>query len=181
MKFGKTLNGYEGLYQVSNFGRVKSLPKFHKMRKDDDIGFTSNEIILKNCSSSSGYYKVTLCKNKKKINVNIHKLVAITFIENPNNYTTINHKDGNKLNNRVDNLEWCTQLHNVREAIKLGFKKNTYGIKINQYDINEKYIKTWNSITEASKQLNINKSHICYCCKRKRKTAGGFIWRYGKN
>lgn len=109
MEIFKPIKGYEGLYEVSNLGRVKSLPKYHHTRFS---GYTEKERILKCRIDSYGYQMVTLCKNKKQKNYLIHRLVANTFLENPYNYDSINHKDENKLNNCVENLEFCDRYYN---------------------------------------------------------------------
>lgn len=111
----KDIKGYEGLYQVSNLGRVKRLNYWNGFE------YKNGEKILKptNQKNTPGYYrsKVKLCNGKDKRDFKVHRLVATAFIPNPNNYPIINHIDGNPLNNRVDNLEWCTQKHNMQEAI----------------------------------------------------------------
>lgn len=119
----------------------------------------------------------------------IHRLVAKTFIPNPNNLPIINHKDNNPLNNCIDNLEWCTQSHNVKYAYKYGNAKPTNGCfkkgsipynrkKINQYDLNGNFIKTYISLKEAAIANSISRGNICSCLSNTRKTAGGFIWKY---
>lgn len=95
----KDVVGYEGLYQVSNLGRVKSLFRYKK--------------ILKQFEDNKGYLRVTLYKNNKSKSIKVHKLVAEAFIPNPNNYDCINHKDENKTNNRVENLEFCSFYYNL--------------------------------------------------------------------
>lgn len=105
----KDIEGYEGLYQVSNLGKVKSL-NYNKTAKSE---------LLKLRKNTNGYTRVVLYKNRKAKDYQVHRLVAEAFIPNPNNYPIINHKDENKTNNRVDNLEWCTYLYN-----------NTYGTTI---------------------------------------------------
>lgn len=122
----KDIEGYEGLYQISNMGRVKSLggKASHK-----------NEMILK-LGIRNTYNVVNLRKNNNKKSFQIHRLVANAFIPNPNNYPIINHKDENPLNNCVDNLEWCTQKHNVIHSRHKMYKQR----KIIYSDINEKYI-----------------------------------------
>lgn len=99
MEIWKDIKGYEGLYQISNLGNVKSLRK---------------NVILKcsKCSREGNYYKAGLYKNGKTKTILVHKLVANAFIPNPNNLPCINHKDENKLNNKADNLEWCTYKQN---------------------------------------------------------------------
>src|SRR5574344_1100472 len=95
----KNVSGYEGIYQISNFGRVRSF-KFSNVR------------ILKNIVQSAGYLTVDLRKNGARKSFKIHRLVALAFIENPNNLPSINHKDECKTNNSVNNLEWCTDKYN---------------------------------------------------------------------
>lgn len=112
----KDIEGYEEYYQVSNFGRVKSFIGWNGHR------YIKREQLLNPYKQQSGrnYYRsvVKLKKNKKSKDYRVHQLVAKAFIDNPNNYKIINHKDGNPLNNRVENLEWCTQKENVRHAIE---------------------------------------------------------------
>lgn len=125
-----------------------------------------------------------LSKNGKRKGFRVHRLVATAFILNPNNYYCINHKDENKLNNNVDNLEWCTiaynnsygnKLDNYRQKIK---KK--IGKKINQYDLNGNFIRQFDCIMDAERYLNIKRSAtpIWACCKNKRPTAYGYRWEY---
>lgn len=102
------VKGYEGYYQVSNIGRVKSLTRKY-----------TKERILKH-NIRNGYKAVILCVEGKPKNVSVHRLVATAFIDNSNNYPVINHIDGNRTNNEMCNLEWCTQSHNVTSAIESG-------------------------------------------------------------
>lgn len=173
----KDIKGYEGLYQVSNLGRIKS---FHKYR-------TTNRIMKPRLKR--GYYQIGLRKDSKRKWYSIHRLVAQAFILNSNNYPIINHKDGNKLNNNVDNLEWCTYSYNSKEAIRLGLAKppkaikgelNPNSKKIIQYDKNMNKIKIWGSIADASRELNICSCNIIECCKKHRLSAGNYIWEYLK-
>ena len=97
----KDIKNYEGLYEVSNYGNVRSL-KFGKIR------------YLKPANNGNGYNDVILCKNGQKKHFKVHRLVANAFIENPNNYPQINHKDEDKTNNKVENLEWCDNQYNTR-------------------------------------------------------------------
>lgn len=117
----KDIIGYEGKYQISNYGRVKSLPREKK------VGYVNTyitpEIILKTYKSKKGYLNITLSKNGKCIDKRNHILVAQHFIPNPNNKPQVNHKDGNKLNNNVENLEWVTNDENIQHAWKLGLYK----------------------------------------------------------
>ena len=114
----KQIEGYEGIYEVSNFGRVKRLlitlhSRFYK------------EKILTNCfNNRTGYCFVALRKNDKDKNYSVHRLVAQAFIPNPSNLSDVNHIDGNKLNNNIDNLEWCTRSQNLKHALQIGLIKS---------------------------------------------------------
>lgn len=119
MEEWKDIQGYEGLYQVSNLGRVKSLYRLNSR------GQKIKGKILKYSINPKGYAIVILCKNGITKTISVHRLVAIHFIENPNNLNVINHIDGNKINNNITNLEWCTQSENVKHAYRTGLAKIT--------------------------------------------------------
>jgi hypothetical protein len=156
----KDIKGYENKYQISNFGRVKSLNYLR----------TKKEKLLKVHSDKNGYLVLNLSKDGKSKCVKVHRLVAEMFIENPHNYTQVNHKDENKKNNNVNNLEWCTIKYNNLYGTHIEkLKKRILCVELN---------KTYESIIKASKELNINNSDICACCKGKLKTAGGYRWKY---
>lgn len=109
-EFWKDIKGYEGFYQVSNLGRVKSLAKYQK--GNGGSIFWRKETILKPANSGRGYLMVVLIKNKKRKSYILHRLVADAFIPNPYNLPQVNHKDENKTNNVVSNLEWCDNKYN---------------------------------------------------------------------
>ena len=120
----KDIKGYEGLYQVSNLGRIKSLSKFvNNNPKSSKFGYYTKERILKTSKSNNGYLIVHLFKNSKQYTIYIHRLVAITFIPNSNNLLQVDHIDGNKQNNRIDNLEWVTPKENINRAWRKGLSK----------------------------------------------------------
>lgn len=123
MEIWKDIKGLEGSYQVSNLGRVKSLARVIK-RSDNKIQ-TFKERILKVLPDNNGYSRVSLPINGKQTKVRIHRLVAKAFIDNPDNRLQVNHIDGNKSNNHITNLEWCTTKENVIHAYKIGLKKPT--------------------------------------------------------
>lgn len=177
----KDIQGYEGLYQVSNLGRVKSL----KRLSNDRGGYRTIEEKIKNTRSCRKDYQIiNLSKNGTFKTYRLHRLVAETFIPNHNNYPQVNHIDGNKQNNCVSNLEWCNNSYNQKHAYFNKLNKRRYAEfnpnskKVNQYDLDGNFIKTWNSIIEASTKLNIKHSGICSCCIGIYKTSGGYKWKY---
>ena len=131
-----------------------------------------------------GYLIVGLSKNGKLHTKRIHRLVAETFIDNSNNYKVINHIDCNKTNNNVNNLEWCTQGHNVRESFRNGLQKapkgkeSTSSKKVKQYNLEGKFIKMWDCTMDIYRELGIAYQHISACCLGKYKTSHGYLWRY---
>ncbi len=119
METWKDVKGYEGIYQVSSHGRVKSLARV----VNDIFGEHMTEEIIMHPGKGKHYYHVRLCKNGAKETTSVHRLVAKTFIRNPDNKPCVNHIDGNKLNNHVENLEWVTYSENIQHAIRTGLKK----------------------------------------------------------
>ena len=174
---------YEGLYQVSNLGRIKRLKGVTIRRNGYRIPIPErilNGILIK------GYMGVSLSKDFKKKRAAIHRLVAMAFIPNPNNLPIINHKDENKLNNRVENLEWCNHQYNntygtAPQRRYITRKENNSLCKpVLQYGLNGIFIKEYPSIKEASETLNLRDSTIslaCNCYKRL-VTCGGFQWKF---
>lgn len=171
------ITGFENEYMCSNHGKVKSLPR---------NGTVSYERILKPKLTWDGYYEYALQKHGKSKYVRAHVVVARAFLENPNNYPQVNHKDGNKLNNCVDNLEWCTLSHNVRHAYNMGLnpkrfgKENDKSKKVYQYTLDGIFVKQWDSCREIERQLGIPHCNVCACCTGRYKKSHGFIWKYAK-
>ena len=160
----KSIKEYEGYYEVSNLGRVRSIDRIINGKKP----YIIKGRILKHKVSNKGYCEVSLVKNGKQKSFRVHKLVAETFIPNPKNLYSINHINENKLDNRVENLEWCTPKYNISEYYK-------HRMLIYQYN-KMSLIKVWNSLTEAAEAIQGTKSGIYHCCEGDLKTYKGFIW-----
>lgn len=175
----KDIQGYEGLYQVSNMGRVKSLERFRyaKTIGEKDWVAPVNERILKP-GICRGYCQVVLNKNGTKSRFQVHRLVATAFIPNPENKSQVNHINGNKVDNRLENLEWVTPSENQIHAIKTGLVgPPPQSRPVLQISLGGKFIKRWDSSKSASRELGISSGNIRSCCSGKRKKAGGFIWK----
>lgn len=197
----RDIKGYEGVYQVSNLGRVKRMP----LGKQWPYRKTHNNI-RKPKLTKQGYLSVNLSKNNKVKCYFIHRLVAEAFIPNPYNYPVVNHLDENPLNNIVDNLEWCTHYHNcmyghAREKQKASRwmndpEKKTWAKALEardrncncnsrkpvlQLDLDGNVIKKYASISEAGRICGFDGSSITMCCKGKRNKHKGFKWVYEKD
>lgn len=172
----KDIKNYEGLYQVSNLGRVRSLNKC--VKHSNHYMNLKGQILKLQIDCQTSYKKIRLCKDGKYKQYSIHRLVAEAFIPNPNNYPVVNHINENRIDNRVENLEWCTVSYN-----------NTYGDRIKrvvsktskpilQYDLKGNFIKEFPSLSEAARTLKMSASNIVSCCTGKYKQAKGYIWKY---
>ena len=143
----KDIQGYEGFYQISSLGNVKSLERV--VDKGNGILQHRKERIMNKRESVDGYYIAKLNVNKKSTSIAIHILVARHFIDNPNNYPEVNHKDCNRKNNQVDNLEWCTHQQNVEHSKQLGHYKTKSGCDNPNYKNDTLKIKYKNNPTLA--------------------------------
>lgn len=177
----KPIKGYEGLYEVSDWGRVKSLKRTHKSKNNSKA--TIKEHFLKN-SFDGRYSFVCLYKNNKQKRISVHRLVAEAFIPNPNNLPQINHINEDKSDNRACNLEFVTPKQNANhgtrnERISKSKRNNTYNTKtVIQYTLDGEFIKEWPSVMEIERVLNISNSNVCACCNGKYKSTHNFIFKY---
>lgn len=159
-------------YEISNLGNVRN---------------KKTKRILKPAISNKGYYLVSLCNKGKSHTYAIHKLVMEHFNRCAFEYEVVNHIDCNKLNNCIENLEYVTQKENIKKAWENNLCENVRAValkkskKILQFDKNGKFIKEYISAREAEILSNVSNGSILHCCKGKRKTAGGYIWKYKEN
>ena len=168
----KEIPDTNGLYFVSNLGRIKSIDKY-KFFKDGRKPFVLKGRIIKQFPNWQGYLHCCILNgNGGKKHISVHKVVCNVFNPNPNNYPCVNHKDENKQNKRWDNLEHCTYSYNIT----YGSRKGEKDIPIFQYNLNGEYIRKFNSTTEASSILGINRRSITNCLNGWSKSAGGYMW-----
>lgn len=177
----KPINGYDGMYEISNLGNVKSLARaytrvYKKQNKINEV--CMKEKLLTPFIGKRGYVTVDLSKDKQRTHKYIHQLIAVAFIPNPNNYTVINHKDGRKLNNSIDNLEWCTDKMNKQHASDMGLLKMK---PVNQYSLDGEFIKRWKSCADIHKVMGFVFQNISKCCYGERQTAHGYKWKFAEN
>ena len=156
-----------GIYQISNFGNVKNIKK---------------NKLLKPAINKDGYYTLLLSKNGVQKSFKVHKLVASHFLKEP--IIQVNHKNGNKLDNKVQNLEWCNCKDNIHHALKNNLMKPAKGKEhymakeVGKYNENNQLIEKYDTIVQAGKLNKISDTNIIHCLKGRTKTAGGYKWKY---
>ena len=156
----KDVVGYEGLYAVTSCGRVWSY---------------RNERFLTPGHDKDGYFQVNLYKNGKRKTYKVHRLVAETYLPNPENLSQINHKDENKTNNCLQNLEWCDAKYNNNYGTSVERRSAKCKKPILQFDLDGNFIREWPSATDVGSEVRIN---IVHCLKGDIKTSLGYIWKY---
>lgn len=175
MEIWKTIEGYEGFYEISNLGRVKSLRRI-ETRKNGTT-YPVKESIIAQHADKKGYCRARLRKPGSTKTLLVHRLVAAAFIPNPNGYKEINHKDECKGNNRADNLEWCDRKYNIHYGTGRKRQAELQSKKVYQYTMDGDLVKVWNSTKECGRN-GYAQSSVQRCCKGKAKSHIGYKWSY---
>lgn len=183
MEEWKDIEGFfKGYYQVSNMGRVRSLDREVISNKHGGTRVLKGKIMKLSEAKGrevdgSKYLLVNLRREGKNKVYQVHRLVAEAFLENKDDLPIVNHKDGNKSNNNVNNLEWCTYSHNNKHALENNLRKPR-GRNIIQLTLDNKIINEFISVSEAARITSINRGNISHCLNGRNDTAGGYLWRY---
>jgi hypothetical protein len=182
----KDIEGYEGLYQVSNLGRVRGLDRVVVCKNGVTLPFRG--VILKQQTNRTGYKNVVLSKQKKPVCKEVHRLVALAFVENPHNKPQVNHIDFCRTNNVATNLEFVTSKENHKHAFEVGKRigsctgkkgKHSHSNKpVLQFSKDGKFLNRYFSMVEAQNKTGVDNSDISAVCRGKNKTAGGYKWEY---
>lgn len=175
------IRGYEGLYQVSNMGNIKSMNRRVKHSLYGYMNIKSKRIIA--AKNNRGYLTVSLWKNNKGKSFTVHRLVLSMFVDNIKNKKEINHINGNKEDNKLSNLEWSTISENRKHAYDNKFRLPPNKKSVIQKNLNGVIINTFDSICEAERNTGISKQEISKVCTgyRNRKKCGGFLWEFEGN
>lgn len=182
----KDIEGFEGYYKISNLGRILAIGR--TVGAANNKTKTIKEKLLSTPKFSNGYRVVSLYKNCKCKKLLVHRLIAMCFIPNPENKPYINHIDGDRLNNRIENLEWCTHKENMEHMWKIGRgydgftgrcgKYSPRSKKVSMFSKEGTLLKTYFSILEASNEAGVSCSAISNCANGKTLTSAGFIWMF---
>lgn len=163
----KEVLGYDVLYEVSNFGRVRT-------RHSKEKGYTNEYRIVKPTDNGNGYLRFNWKTNGRNKTVYVHKLVALYFVDNPYGYVEVNHKDEDKTNNKFDNLEWCTHLYNCR----YGTRNQRSGENTSKKVRCKENGKVFKSIRCAADEIGVCVTAISNCLNHRSKSCSGYTWEY---
>ena len=168
----KQVCGFEGVYEVSTLGRVRSLDRRNA------AGAFCKGVVLKQRVGNQGYPYVILKNGAVQKTIKTHRLVASAFLPNPENLPQINHKDEVKTNNRLDNLEWCDAYYNIHYGTAMLRSSEKQSKPVFQFDLDGRLVGKHKSTRAAQTETGVSQSKISMCCNRKRITAGGYRWEF---
>ena len=176
MENWKEIKDYEGYYEISDYGNIRSVA--HKVKTKCGAYRKSPGRMLIQKTTAKGYKQAHLSKGGEAKWFLVHRLVAMAFVPNPNNFPQVNHKDEDKMNNRYDNLEWVTPSDNC----KYGHRNDNIIARtrkcVSQFSLDGTFLRTFKTLNGAARETKIGASHICCVCKGKRDQAGGYKWEY---
>lgn len=173
MEEWRDIEGYEGLYEVSSEGRIRSVDRVVEYSNGRNHFYKSK--LLRQLKDRDGYMVVNLYKEKTSRQYRVHRLVAEAFLPNPDNLPVCNHKDENPSNNNVENLEYCTQKYNVNYGTSQLRRADAISKPVYQYTLDNQLVKVWKSVTEC--RLN-GFCGVSGCCRGKRNKHKGYKWSY---
>ena len=168
----KDIEGYEGLYQVSNLGRIKSV------KRTKPNGYQIKVRFLKPSIDKDGYSRVVLSRDGESTTYQVHRLVAFAFVRKEHQKPEVNHIDENKSNNEDSNLEWCTRKENINHGTAIQRSSNKNKKPINQLSSDGQFIKAWESISDAAETLGFSQGYLSKCCSRKCSSAYVYLWEF---
>lgn len=173
----KDIKDFEDCYQISNLGRIKSKDRYVRVCGGGKRLVKSK--IIKPNKCTNGYYEASLNKNGKRTVILLHRLVAQHFIDNPLNLPEVNHKDEDISNNCVENLEWCTSKYNANYGTRnQRVREKTKTKSVVQYTKDGEFVKKWDCIVDAERNVGADTAAIIRVCKGKQKTSMGYLWKY---
>lgn len=176
----REIKGYEDRYLVSNKGQIKSVERKVNVNVFGKAYAKAlkKEMYLRFWYDKDGYAMVNLHDGKYTKHKRVHRLVAEAFIKHSNGKLFVNHKNGVKSDNRVENLEWATSFENSRHAHLVLKVRHRGGRPVKMYSLDGKFLKLFPTAAEAARYAQISNTMVCYCCQHKFEKSGGYIWRY---
>lgn len=177
-EFWQDIPGYEGLYQASTYGKIRSVERICIRGRGGKVVLP--EKIMAQGTDRDGYSIVGISVNSKKQLKKVHRLIAETFLPNPLNFSQVNHKDEVKSNNFVSNLEYCDCKYNIRFGSGIERSAQKRRKRVLQFDLAGNYLKTWDTAADVERELGVYASSICRCCNGKMRIAYGYKWKYAE-